>query len=113
MIRKETFELISKECWWRLDKDSDYGNCNSGSIIECTYENCHCVKHANKNMENYPTEPEAFANVMLDIFKKYVIEEYDKEDVHRHMDNEIMNLLKALGYHEAAYIFEETDKWYS
>ena len=112
MIRKETFELISKECWWRLEN----GGCSAkkdNTIIECTYENCHCVKHANKNMENYPTDPEAFANVMLDIYKKYVIEEYDQEDVHRQMDNEIMNLLKALGYHEAAYIFEETDKWYS
>lgn len=119
MIRKETFELISKECAYCCHKTNTpfegdkWYCCYFKDDVECTFENCRHIEFADRKMENYPTDPEAFANVMHDIYEKYWVQEGDEEDVHWFMDKEIMNLLRALGYHEAVYIFEETKKWYS
>ena len=119
MIRKETFELIKLGCDYLYKKPNTpfeaekWYCCRFKDEVECTCENCRHIEFADRKMENYPTDPEAFANVMREVYEKYWVQQGDEEDVHWYMDKEIINLLTALDYHEAVYIFQNTKKWYS
>jgi len=44
---------------------------------------------------------------------QYLYNKYDKEDMHRDMDNLMCKVLKSLGYEEGVTIFEKALKWYS
>lgn len=106
MIRKETFEVITKNCGGR-----DGGGCMyCQEDTACDVEMCPYLDYPKD--QPVPT-PEEFADKMLAIYKKDWLENEDEEDVHYHMDTAITDLLLALGYEEAVYIFDNTKKWYA
>lgn len=107
MIRKETFEVISKKCGGRVD-----GTCyfTKNENVKCSSEICPYLDYANKDVV---LTPEEFADKMLRIYKEEYLDKGDIEDVHFYMDAAIGELLISLGYEEAVYIFENTEKWYA
>ncbi len=54
--------------------------------------------------------PEEFYQKMLKIKED---KEYDKEGVHREMDDLVCEVLESLGYEKGINVFNDTDKWYS
>ena len=113
MIRKETFEVIAKECMYRHE-DECWGAGPACDCIKCSRDICPLLKYREENTEKVAVlSPEEFADKMLRIYAYSWVRHGDEEEVHTCMDNEICALLASLAYEEAVYIFESTPKWYA
>ena len=113
MIRKETFEVITKECMYRHE-DECWGAGPSCDCIKCSYDICPLLKYRKENTEKVAVlSPEEFADKLLRIYNDCWVKDGDEEEVHYHMDAAICELFQSLGYEEAVYIFDNTPKWYA
>lgn len=116
MIRKETFEVMHKQCDDYVRRGEFCAADPEKGMPLCSYENCPIVETSRIGKATYEEQflnPEEFADKMLDIFKEYYLEKDDEEDTHWEMDVAIMDLLCALGYEEAVWIFKNTPRWYA
>lgn len=107
MIRKETFEVISKKCAGCVDGDCYFSRDEN---VTCSVDGCPYLDYSEKQTV---LNPQQFADLMLEIYTQEHLENDDQEVAHCEMDKAICELLIALGYEEAVYIFENTPKCYA
>lgn len=68
-----------------------------------------------ENKDKNVINPEEFAKEMKNLQEKLNTEDlyFEKEQVHKEMDNLMCELLIELGYEKGINIFKDTPKWYA
>ena len=67
-------------------------------------------------MDNQVISPEEFYKKMQyykDLEEKCTSVFYNKEDMHRIMDDLMCEILSSLGYENGIKVFQDAEKWYS